>query len=418
MQKKRVVITGMGVVSPVGIGVEKFWASLLEGKSGVRPVTHFDITGFDSRINGDVIDYDPLAHFNSKDARNLSRFIQFAVVAAKEALDQSKLDIKQMADPYRAAVILGSGIGSIYSAEEEFEKIMDPAKGPGRMSPFFITRMIINEAAGQVSINSGAMGPCFAIATACATANNCIGEAMRMIQAGEVDVVIAGGTESATSKLGLGGFCALKALSKQHNEEPTRASRPFDANRDGFVMGEGAGVVVIESLEFAKARGAHIIAELAGYGRTADAYHITAPHAEGLGAIKAMEYALKDAGLKPTDINYINAHGTSTKLNDQIETLAIKKVFGDHAKNIPISSTKSMTGHLLGAAGGIELVACIMSIRDNMVHPTINYETPDPDCDLDYVPNKARAVKVDAALSNSLGFGGHNATLVVKRFKE
>ncbi len=415
MSKKRVVITGMGVVSPVGTGVEKFWQALIAGQSGIRTVSHFDASAFDSRINGDVIDYDPLEHFNSKDARNLSRFIQFAVVAANEALAQAKLDIRQM-DPYRAAVVVGSGIGSIYTAEEEYEKYLE--KGPSRISPFFITRMIINEAAGQVSINSGAMGPCFAIATACATANNCIGEAMRIIQAGEVDVAIAGGTESATSKLGLGGFCSLKALSKQHNDEPTRASRPFDLNRDGFVMGEGAGVVILESLEFAKKRGAHIIAELAGYGRTADAYHITAPHEEGLGAIRAMELALQDAGLKPEDISYINAHGTSTKLNDQIETLAIKKVFGDYAKKIPISSTKSMTGHLLGAAGGIELVACIKSILDSKIHPTINYQTPDPQCDLDYVPNTARAVKVEAALSNSLGFGGHNATLVVKRFKE
>jgi 3-oxoacyl-[acyl-carrier-protein] synthase II len=415
MQKKRVVITGMGVVTPVGTGVEKFWKSLVEGKSGIRRVTHFDVSAFDSQINGDVIDYDPAAHFNSKDARNLSRFIQFAVVAANEAVSHAKLDIRQM-NPYRAGVILGSGIGSIYSAEEEYEKLLE--KGPGRISPFFITRMIINEAAGQVSINTGAMGPCFAIATACATANNCIGEAMRMIQAGEVDVVIAGGTESATSKLGLGGFCALKALSKAHNNDPEKASRPFDLNRDGFVMGEGAGVVILESLEFAKARGAHIEAELIGYGRTADAYHITAPHEEGLGATKAMELALADANVQPSQISYINAHGTSTKLNDQIETLAIKKVFGDFAKKIPVSSTKSMTGHLLGAAGGIELVACIKSIHDNMVHPTINYETPDPSCDLDYVPNKARKVNVDIALSNSLGFGGHNATLVIKRFKE
>ncbi len=413
MQKKRVVITGMGVVSPVGSNVEKFWKALLAGQSGIRPVTHFDASAFDSRINGDVIDYDPLAHFNSKDARNLSRFIQLGVVAANEALAQAKLDIRQM-NPYRAAVVVGSGIGSIYSAEEEYDKYLE--KGPGRISPFFITRMIINEAAGQISINSGAMGPCFAIATACATANNSIGEAMRMIQAGEVDVAIAGGTESATSKLGLGGFCALKALSK-HNDNPQKASRPFDLNRDGFVMGEGAGIVIIESLEFAKSRGANILAELAGYGRTADAYHITAPHEEGLGAIKAMEFALQDAGLKPEDIHYINAHGTSTKLNDQIETLAIKKVFGDHAKKIPVSSTKSMTGHLLGAAGGIELVACIMSIRDQIVHPTINQETPDPACDLDYVPNVARKLKVSAALSNSLGFGGHNATLIVKKYE-
>ncbi len=414
MNKKRVVITGMGVVSPVGSSVEKFWKALLAGQSGIRPVTHFDASTFDSRINGDVIDYDPLQHFSTKDARNLSRFIQLGVVAANQAVAQAKLDIKNM-DPYRAGVVIGSGIGSIATAEEEFEKYL--TKGASRISPFFITRMIINEAAGQVSINTGAMGPCLAIATACATANNCIGEGMRMIQAGEVDVVIAGGTESATSKLGLGGFCALKALSK-HNDDPTKASRPFDLNRDGFVMGEGAGIVILESLEFAKGRGAHVLAELAGYGRTADAYHITAPHEEGLGATKAMEMALRDAGLQPQDISYINAHGTSTKLNDQIETLAIKKVFGDYAKKVPVSSTKSMTGHLLGAAGGIELIACIMSIADNMVHPTINYETPDPACDLDYVPNTARAVQVETALSNSLGFGGHNATLIVKRFRD
>ncbi len=372
-----------------------------------------DLALFESRINGDVIDFDPLNYFSSKDARNLSRFIQFAVVAANEALAHAKLDVRQM-DTHRAAVVIGSGIGSIFSAEEEYDKLLE--KGPSRISPFFITRMIINEAAGQVSINSGATGPCFSIATACATGNNCIGEGMRMIEHGEADVVIAGGTESATSKLGLGGFCALKALSRR-NDEPAKASRPFDANRDGFVMGEGAGVVILESLEFAKARGANILAELGGYGRTADAFHITAPHSEGLGAIRAMDMAIKDAGLTPNDVNYINAHGTSTKLNDQIETLAIKKVFGDKANKIPISSTKSMTGHLLGAAGAIELVSCIMSIRDGVVHPTINLETPDPACDLDYVPNTARKVNVDVALSNSLGFGGHNATLVVKKYK-
>ena len=415
MQKKRVVVTGMGVVSPVGIGVETFWKSVLEGKSGIRAVTHFDASLYDSRINGDVIDYDPLKYFNSKDARNLSRFIQFAVVAANEAIAHAKLDIRNL-DHSRIGVVVGSGIGSIQSAEEEYDKLLE--KGPSRISPFFITRMIINEAAGLVSINSGATGPCFAIATACATGNNCIGEAMRMIQHGEVDAMIAGGTESATSKLGLGGFCSLKALSKQHNDEPTRASRPFDLNRDGFVMGEGAGVVILENLEYAKARGANILAELVGYGRTADAYHITAPHEEGLGAIKAMDMAIKDASMQVTDIDYINAHGTSTKLNDQIETLAIKKLFGDYAKKVPISSTKSMTGHLLGAAGAVELIACALSIRDNKVHPTINYETPDPLCDLDYVPNVARQVNVDVALSNSLGFGGHNATLVIKRFKE
>ncbi len=414
MAKRRVVVTGMGVVSPVGCGVETFWKALLAAQNGIRKVTHFDAGAFDSQINGDVIDYDPLKYFNSKDARNLSRFIQFAVVAANEALAQSRLDIKAM-NPYRIGVVLGSGIGSIQSAEEEYDKYLE--KGPGRISPFFITRMIINEAAGQVSINTGAMGPCFAIATACATGNNCIGEAMRMIQHGEVEAMIAGGTESATSKLGLGGFCALKALSKR-NDAPEKASRPFDLNRDGFVMGEGAGVVILESLDQAKARGANILAELIGYGRTADAYHITAPHAEGLGALRAMELAVKDAGLKPQNIDYINAHGTSTKLNDQIETLAIKRLLGDYAKRVPVSSTKSMIGHLLGAAGAVEFIACIMSIRDNKVHPTINYETPDPLCDLDYVPNVARSLSVDVALSNSLGFGGHNAVLVVRRFCE
>lgn len=414
MHGKRVVITGMGVVSPVGTGVEKYWQALIKGQSGVRAVTHFDASSFDSRVNGDVIDFDPLAHFNPKDARHISRFIQFGLIAAAEALVNARLDIRQM-DTSRAAVIVGSGIGSIASAEEEYGKYLE--KGPGRISPFFITRMIINEAAGQISIQCGATGPCFAIATACATANNCIGEGMRMIQHGEVDVVVCGGTESATSKLGLGGFCALKALTKR-NDEPARSSRPFDLHRDGFIMGEGAGVVVLESLAFAKARGAQILAEMAGYGRTSDAYHVTAPHTEGLGAIKAMALALEDAGMRPQDISYINAHGTSTKLNDQIESLAIKKVFGEYAGKVPISSTKSMTGHLLGAAGGIELAACVMSIRDGIIHPTINYETPDPDCALDYVPNTARKHRVEAALSNSLGFGGHNATLVVKRYLE
>ncbi len=414
MSKKRVVVTGMGVLAPVGSGVEKFWKALIEGKSGIRAVTHFDASAFDSRINGDVIDYDPLQHFSTKDARNLSRFIQLGVVAAKDAMAHSKLEIKNM-DPYRIGVIVGSGIGSIVSAEEEHTKFLE--KGPSRISPFFIPKMIINEAAGQISINLGAKGHCSAVVTACSTGNNCIGDAFRLIQHGEAEAMIAGGTESATSILGLGGFCAIKALSKR-NDEPQKASRPFDLDRDGFVMAEGAGVVILEELAFAKKRGAHILAEVAGYGSTADAYHITAPNEEGEGALKSMEFAIKDAGLTIHDISYINAHGTSTKLNDQVETLAIKKVFKDIAKKVPISSTKSMTGHLLGAAGAIEFIACVMAIRDNIVPPTINYETPDPLCDLDYVPNKARKVNVEVAMSNSLGFGGHNTTLVVKRFKE
>ena len=414
MSKKRVVVTGMGVLAPVGSGVDKFWKALIEGRSGIRPVTHFDASAFDSRINGDVIDYDPLAHFSTKDARNLSRFIQLGTVAAKYALADSKLEIKNM-DPYRIGTIVGSGIGSIASAEEEHSKFLD--KGPSRISPFFIPKMITNEAAGQISINLGAKGHCSSVATACSTGNNCIGDAFRMIQHGEADAMIAGGTESATSILGLGGFCALKALSKC-NDAPEKASRPFDLNRDGFVMAEGAGVVILEELEFAKKRGARILAEVVGYGSTADAYHITAPHEEGECADRSMEFALKDAGLTVHDISYINAHGTSTKLNDQIETLAIKKVFKDIAKKVPVSSTKSMTGHLLGAAGAIEFIACAMAIRDNIAPPTINYETPDPLCDLDYIPNKARKFNIDVVLSNSLGFGGHNTTLIIKRFKQ
>ena len=412
--KKRVVVTGMGVVSPVGSGIEKFWKSLVEGKSGIRPITQFDATLFDSRISGDVVDYDPLAHFNSKDARNFSRFIQLALVATKEAVADAKLDIPNL-DATRIGVLVGSGIGSIRSAEEEYQKFLD--KGPGRISPFFIPRMIINEASGQVSIMTGAKGPCTCVVTACATGANAIGDAFRMIQYGEVDAMIAGGTESATTILGVGGFCALKALSKR-NDAPEKASRPFDLNRDGFVMGEGAGVVILESLEHAKKRGAKIYAEIVGYGRTADAYHTTAPEEGGEGAVRAMEAALKDASLAPEQISYINAHGTSTYLNDKVETIAIKKTFKEYAKKVPISSTKSMTGHLLGAAGAVEFQACVLAIRDNVVPPTINLETPDPECDLDYVPNVARKIKVDACLSNSLGFGGHNATLIVKKFQE
>ncbi len=414
MDKRRVVITGQGILSPVGTTVTKFWNSIIKGQSGIRPIVHFDASKFDCRINGDVIDYNALDHFSTKEARHLSRFIQFAIVATKEAMTQAKLNMNQE-DPDRVGVLVGSGIGSMRTMEEEYDKLL--VKGPSKISPFFIPRIIINEASGQVSIHTGAKGPTTCVATACATANNAIGDAFRFIQYGDADVMICGGTESATTMLGIGGFCALKALSER-NDDPARASRPFDLNRDGFVMAEGAGIVILESLEHAQKRGAHILAEMGGYGRTSDAYHITAPDEKGEGATKAMELAIKDAGLKPADISYINAHGTSTKLNDKVESLAIKKVFKELAKKVPVSSTKSMTGHLLGAAGGIEFIACVESIGHNLVPPTINYETPDPDCDLDYVPNEARRVTVNAALSNSLGFGGHNATLVVKRFVE
>ncbi len=412
MNKKRIVVTGLGVVSPVGTGVEKFWKSLVEGKSGIRPITHFDASQFDCRIAGNVIDYNPLEHFSTKEARNLAHFVQYAVVASKEAIKNAKLEM-QNCDPDRVGVLIGSGIGSIDTIEHEYQKYIE--KGPSRISPHFIPKIIINEAAGQVSIQTGAKGPATCVATACSTATNAIGDAFRFLQYGDADVMICGGTESATTVLGVGGFCALKALTKR-NDAPEKASRPFDLNRDGFVMAEGAGVVILETLEHAQKRGATILAEMVGYGRTSDAYHITAPEESGRGAAKAMELAIKDAGLNVQDIGYINAHGTSTHLNDMVETLAIKTLFKEHAKKVPVSSTKSMTGHLLGAAGGIEFAASVLTIRDGIIPPTINYETPDPDCDLDYVPNVARKQAVNMVMSNSLGFGGHNASVIVKKY--
>lgn len=414
MTKRRVVVTGLGVISPVGSGVEKFWKSLIEGKSGIRPITHFDASLFDCRISGDVIDYNPLDYFNSKEARHLARFVQFASVASREAVSNARLDLQKI-DLDRVGVLIGSGIGSIDTVEHEHQKFLE--KGPSRITPHFIPKIIINEAAGQVSIETGARGPVTCVATACSTATNAIGDAFRFIQYGDADVMIAGGTESATTIMGVGGFCALKALTRR-NDAPEKASRPFDLHRDGFVMAEGAGIVVLETLEHAKKRGAPILAEMAGYGRTSDAFHITAPESSGAGAAKAMELAIKDAGLTPKDISYINAHGTSTELNDKVETLAVKKVFGEYAQKVPMSSTKSMTGHLLGAAGGVEFAASVLTILDGIIAPTINYETPDPACDLDYVPNTARKAKVDVAMSNSLGFGGHNASVVVRKFQE
>lgn len=414
MPKHRVVITGLGVISPVGTGVEKFWKSLIEGKSGVRLITTFNTDLFDARIAGEVTDYDPLQFFSTKEARNLARFVQFASVSSREAVQNAKLDLKAL-DLDRFGILIGSGIGSIETIEHEYKKFLE--RGPSRISPHFIPKIIINEAAGQVSIDTGAKGPATCVATACSTATNAIGDAFRFIQYGDADLMIAGGTESATTELAVGGFCALKALSVR-NDAPEKASRPFDLNRDGFVMAEGAGVAVLESLEHAKKRGAHILAEMVGYGRTSDAFHITAPESSGAGAAKAMELAMKDAGLTPKDISYINAHGTSTELNDKVESLAIKNVFKEYAQKVPVSSTKSMTGHLLGAAGGVEFAASILAIRDGLIPPTINYETPDPNCDLDYVPNHARKATVITAMSNSLGFGGHNASVIVKKFQE
>ena len=410
--KKRVVITGMGAITPIGNDVKAFWEALLAGKSGIGKITRFDASEFDAQIAGEVKDFDPTAFIDKKEARRMDRFTQFAISTAKMALTDSGIDLEKE-DRARIGSFVGSGIGGMDTLHDQYKTLFE--KGPNRISPFFIPMMIANMAAGQVSIAFGLQGPCSCIVTACATGTNCIGEAMKVIQRGDADVMVAGGTEAAISPAGMAGFCAMKALSTR-NEAPEAASRPFEKDRDGFVMGEGSGIVVLESLEHAEARGAKIYAELVGYGSNADAYHITAPAPEGAQAAKCMELALKDAGMQPTDIDYINAHGTSTPMNDKNESLAIKSLFGDHAKKIGVSSIKSMTGHLLGAAGGIECVATVLTVVNDMMPPTINYETPEPELDLDYVPNQARAKTVRAALSNSFGFGGHNATLLVKKF--
>lgn len=414
MQKRRVVVTGMGILSPVGLGVESFWNGLTSGKSGMAPITKFDASKFDTKFAAELKGYDPLAYFNPKDARKISLFVQYGIVAAREAVANANFKMSEV-DPNRVGVVVGSGIGCIGSAEEEYQKFIE--KGPSRISPFFIPKMIINEVAGHISIETGAKGPVTCSVTACATGTTCIGDAFKMIQYGEIDAAFAGGTEAAITILGVGGFCALKALSTR-NDAPEKASRPFDKDRDGFIMGEGAGVLVLEELEFAKKRGANILAEVVGFGQTGDAFHSTAPEDSGEGAARAMVQAVKWGGNKLEDVDYINAHGTSTYLNDKIESLAITKAFGDHAKKVAVSSTKSMTGHLLGAAGAIECAAIVLAIRDQIIPPTINYTTPDPECGLDYVPNQARKAKVELAISNSLGFGGHNATIAVKKFKE
>jgi len=412
--KKRVVITGLGAITPVGNTADAFWKALLAGQSGIGKITRFDASDYDAQIAGEVKDFDPTAFIDKKEARRMDRFTQFAIAAARMALEDSGMNL-ETENRSRIGAYVGSGIGGMDTLHDQYKTLFE--KGPNRVSPFFIPMMIANMAAGQVSIAFGLQGPCSCVVTACATGTNCIGDAMKVIQRGDADVMVAGGTEAAISPAGMAGFCAMKALSTR-NDPPERASRPFDSERDGFVMGEGSGVVVLESLEHALARGARIYAELAGYGSNADAYHITAPAPEGAQAARCMELAINDAGMTVTDIDYINAHGTSTPLNDKNETLGIKSLFGDHAKKLAVSSTKSMTGHLLGAAGGIECVATVLSIVNDMLPPTINYENVDPELDLDYVPNKARAKVVRAALSNSLGFGGHNATLLVKKFEK
>jgi len=389
------------------------WDSLLKGKSGISRITAFDPAKFDSQIAGEVKGFDPLKYISLKDSRRMEKFIQFAVAAAKQAMQDSGIDMSKE-DPYNIGVLVGSGVGSLHIVQEECRHY--EAKGPSRISPFMIPFLIVNEAAGNVAIVTGAKGPNSCVATACATGSHTIGDAFRIIAYGYADMMIAGGSESCITPMGIGGFCALKALSCR-NDEPERASRPFDKNRDGFIMSEGSAIVILEDLEHARKRNAKIYAEVVGYGMSGDAYHITAPDPTGEPSSMAMRFALKEAGLNPEDIQYINAHGTSTQLNDKIETKAIKMCFNSQAKKVAISSTKSMTGHLIGAAGSIEFIISALAIRDNVVPPTINLEEPDPECDLDYVPNHARQMQVDAAMSNSLGFGGHNATLVLKKFK-
>ena len=407
---RRVVVTGLGLVTPLGTGVEKTWKALCAGESGIRRITKFDPTGYDAQIAGEVRDFDPAHFIGKKEIKKMDTFIHYAVGAAQLAVDDAGFKVTPE-EATKVGVYIGSGIGGLGSIEHYHNVLKE--KGPGRVSPFFIPMTIINLASGQVAIRIGAKGPNSSAVTACATGNHCIGDAFRLIQRGDADVMVAGGAEAAVTPLGVAGFAAAKALSFR-NDEPTKASRPFDRDRDGFVLGEGAGVVVVEELEHARRRGARMYAELTGYGMNSDAYHITAPPEEGEGAVRCMELALKDAGIDKDQIGYINAHGTST-MADAVETRAIKKVFGDQAFRIPVSSTKSMTGHLLGAAGGVEAVFSILALFHGVLPPTINLENPDPACDLDYVPNKARPAAIKAALSNSFGFGGVNACLIFKR---
>lgn len=409
---RKVVVTGIGVVTALGQTVETFWASLLAGRSGISPVKSFDVTDFSCKIGGEIHDFDPTKFgMDPKEARRNDRYTQFGFAAAKLAMQDSGLDPTTV-DRERAGVIIGSGIGGMSTFEAQARILIE--KGPRKVSPFFIPAMISNMASGIVAIEFNFAGPCFTVVSACATSTHALGEAMRTIQYGDADVMVAGGAEASVSPLSFAGFCSMKAMST-NNDNPEKASRPFDANRDGFVMGEGGCVFILESEEYARARGARIYCELAGYAATADAFHITQPDPDARGLSTAMRRALADAGVAPTEVNYINAHGTSTPYNDKFETIAIKKVFGDAAKSVPVSSTKSMTGHLLGAAGAVEAAVCVMAIKTGEIPPTINYETPDPECDLDYVPNVKRAAKVDVAMSNNLGFGGQNASIVFKR---
>lgn len=410
---KRVVITGLGAVTPIGIGKEAFWQALLAGKNGIHRITRFDPEGYAAQIAGEVQDFEPTDYIDKKESKRMDRYAQFAVAASKLAVEDAGLDLEKE-DRDRIGTYIGSGIGGIETMHSQYEKLF--AKGPSRISPFFIPMMIANMATGHVAIEFGLHGPSECVVTACATGTNSIGDAFRLIQRDEADVMLAGGTEASISPAAVAGFCAMKALCTDHNDDPEHASRPFDKNRSGFVMGEGAGIVVLESLEHAQARGAHIYAEVVGYGSNSDAYHITSPAPHGEFQGKCMQMALDDAGLQPAEVDYVNAHGTSTHMNDEGESEAIKRIWGEAAKDVSVSSVKSMTGHLLGAAGGAECIATALAVENDMLPPTINYETMDEGMDLDYVPNKARAKTVRAAISNSFGFGGHNACLVLKKY--
>jgi 3-oxoacyl-[acyl-carrier-protein] synthase II len=413
MDKRRVVITGAGAVTPVGNTADEFWASLIAGRSGIGPITRFDTTGFATRIAGELKGFDSLKYVDKKDDRKFDRFLKYAVACATMAVEDAALKADKV-DGTRFGVLVGSGIGGLETLLDNYEVLR--TKGPDRVSPFFVPMLIVNMASGVISMRFGAKGPNSAVVTACATGNHAIGDATKIIQRGDADIMIAGGAEAIIIPLTIAGFCQMKAMSTR-NDDPTKASRPFDADRDGFVCGEGGGLVVLESLEHARRRDARIYAEVVGYGMTGDAHHMTAPDPEGDGAARAMAAALRDAEIQPSTVDYINAHGTSTPYNDKFETLAIKRVFGDHATKLAVSSTKSMTGHLLGAAGGIEAIATAFALHHGILPPTINYETSDPDCDLDYVPNQARKQDVEVALSNAFGFGGTNATLAFKKYR-
>jgi 3-oxoacyl-[acyl-carrier-protein] synthase II len=411
--KRRVVITGLGVVTSLSCKVEDLWVRICKGESGVRPLTRFDVSRFRVRIAGQMENWSTAGYIEPKEAKRLDRFSQYALVAAIDAVRDSGLDFSRF-DPYRTGVILGSGIGGLEEIETQHGRLLE--KGPDKVSAFTIPKLMVNAAAGQVSIQFGLRGPSAAVATACASATNAIGEAFKYIQYDDADVMVTGGTEAAVTPMGISAFAAMRALSER-NDDPIHASRPFDRDRDGFVLSEGAGLLVIEELEFARRRGARIYAELVGYGASADGGHITQPDKNGVGAAKAMEHALRDARLNPEDIGYINAHGTSTPLGDQAETVALKSIFKEYARKVSISSTKSQLGHLLGASGGVEAILSVLALRDGLIPPTINLDTPDPLCDLDYTPNQPRQRKIISAMSNSFGFGGHNASVIVSALK-